>query len=208
MPTSDEIRHYESRLAREPTSQAYAALAEAHRRAGQPGDAVRLCREGLARFPEYATARLILAKALLDQGELEEARPEIERFVEGEPDHEPALRIAVECALRLGDPGGALEHLRRLAILDPQDRVVLGQARALDVASGRTHGTEGGLWSLLGDDTFATVTFGDLCVAQGLADEATAVFGRILLREPDHETAKARLAELARSRGPARRARG
>ena len=65
-----------------------------------------------------------------------------------------------------------------------------------------------GLWPLLEGDTYATVTFGDLCVAQGLVDEATAVFSRILLHEPDHEIARARLADLGRPRGPARRPRG
>jgi tetratricopeptide (TPR) repeat protein len=208
LPITDEILHYETRLAREPTSQAYAALGEAYRRVGRTEDAVRLCREGLGRFPGYSTARLVLAKALLDGGDLVEARREIEQFVGEEPDHEPALRIAVECALRLGDPRGALRHLRRLLVLDSQDRGIQGLLRALDVAAGGRVAVEEGLWPLLRDDTFATVTFGDLCVAQGLLDEATAVFSRILLREPDHETARARLADLGRPRGPARRPRG
>ena len=60
----------------------------------------------------------------------------------------------------------------------------------------------------LADDTFATVTLGDLCVAQGLTDEATAIFSRIALRQPDHAIARARLAELGRPRSPARRPRG
>ena len=209
MPISDEIRHYEARLAREPTSQAYAALAEAYRRAGRAEDAVRLCREGLARFPAYSTARLILAKALLDTSDVAAARRELEQFVGAEPDHEPALRLAVECALRLGDPRGALGHLRRLLVLDPQDRGSQGLLRALDVAAGEwTAADADGLWPLLEGDTYATVTFGDLCVAQGLVDEATAVFSRILLHEPDHEIARARLADLGRPRGPARRPRG
>ncbi len=209
MSITDEIQHYETRLAREPTSQAFAALAEAYRRAGRPGDAIRVGREGLARYPDYSTARLVLAKALRDQADLAEARREIERFVESEPDHEPALRLAVECALRLGDPRGALGHLRRLAVLDPQDRGVQGQLRAMEVAEdGRPGPGDGGLLGLLTDDTFATVTFGDLCLGQGLLDEATAVFSRILMRDPDHEIARARLAELGRPKGPARRSRG
>ena len=208
MPIADEIRHYETRLAREATCQAYAALAEAYRRAGRTEDAIRLCREGLGRFPGYSTARLVLAKALLDRRELAETRREIELFLAEEPDHEPALRIAVECALRLGDPRGALGHLRRLQGLDPQDRGIQGLVRALGTASGEKGPVGEGLWPLLGDDRFATITFGDLCVAQGLLDEATAVFSRILIRQPDHETARARLADLGRARGSARRLRG
>jgi predicted Zn-dependent protease len=170
---------------------------------------VTLCREGLTRHPEYETTRLVLAKALLEAGEVREAAAEIEQFLRGEPDHEPALRIAVECALRGGTPAQALGHTRRLAALDPHDRGVQGLARALEVGvTGRVTSEAGGLWPLLGDDTYATVAFGDLCLAQGLTDEATAVFSRIVVRQPDHETARARLSDLARPRGAARRPRG
>jgi hypothetical protein len=209
VPTSDEIRHYEARLARDPTSQAYAALAEAYRRAGRVEEAAALCREGLARHPGYATTRLVLAKALLDAGDVAEARTEIERFLATEPDHEPGLRLAVETALRQGDPGAAWPLTRRLAGLDPHDRGVQGLCRALEVAvTGRVAADAGGLWPVLADDTYATVGFGDLCVSQGLLDEATAVFGRIVVRHPEHEIARARLRDLGWSRGAARRARG
>lgn len=211
MPTADDIRHHEARLAREPSSQAYAALAEAYRRAGRLGEAVRVCRQGIERYPAYSTARFVLAKALLDREEVQEARAEVERFLQVEPDHEPALRIAAECALRLADPPAALGYLRRLGVLDPDDRVAQGQLRALEVATGRGRvaAEAGGLWPVLSDDdTFATVTFGDLCLAQGLLDEATAVFSRIVLRRPDHDIARARLADLGRPRSQARRPRG
>ena len=209
MPTTDDIRQLEARLAREPTSQAYAALAEAYRRAGRAGDAVTLCREGLARHPGYVTTRLVLAKALLEFGDVQAARGEIQRFLGGEPDHEPGLRIAVECALRSGDPLGALGHARQLAALDPHDRGMQGLLRALEVGvTGRVAPEVGGLWPLLAADMYATVAFGDLCVAQGLTDEATAVFSRIIVRRSDHETARARLGDLGRPRGAARRPRG
>lgn len=209
MPTTDEIRQFEARLAREPTSQAYAALAEAYRRAGRADEAVTLCREGLARHPGYATTRLVLAKALLEAGDVRTALAEIRRFLGGEPDHEPALRIAVECTLRAGDPAEALGYARQLGALDPHDRAVQGLLRALEVGvTGKVASDVGGLWPLLVDDTYATVAFGDLCLAQGLTDEATAVFSRIVVRHPDHETARARLRDLGRPRGAARRPRG
>jgi tetratricopeptide (TPR) repeat protein len=212
MPPADDVRHYEARLAREPSAQAFAALAEAYRRAGRWDEAVARAREGLARDPGYPTVRLVLAKALLDRGDVPEARRELDQFLAREPDHEPALRLALECAVRLGDPRGALAHGRRLAVLDPETRTVQGSLRALEVAveGPRAPGLReaGGLWPLLADDTFTTVTLGDLCVAQGLVDEATAVFSRILIRQPDHAIARARLADLARSRSPARRLRG
>ena len=209
MPTTDDIRQLETRLAREPGPQVYAALGEAYRRVGRLEDALAVCREGLVRHPAYPTARFILAKALLDREEVAAARGELECFLQVEPDHEPALRLAAECTLRLADPMAALGHLRRLGALDPDDRITQGQLRALEVATGRgrSEGEAGGLWPFLADDTYATVTVGDLCVAQGMLDEATAVFSRLVLRNPEHDIARARLAELGRSRGQPRRPR-
>src|SRR5947208_6640411 len=77
------IRRYEERLARDPGSLAFAPLADAHRKAGRPGEAIRLCREGLERFPDYATARLILAKALVDGGDPEAALAEVRVILQG-----------------------------------------------------------------------------------------------------------------------------
>ena len=71
------IRRYEERLAKDPASLAFAPLADAYRKAGRSREAIRLCREGLDRFPHYATARLVLAKALLDEGDTDGAAAEL-----------------------------------------------------------------------------------------------------------------------------------
>src|SRR5439155_1042082 len=67
---ADAIRRQEERLARDPASLAFAQLADLYRKAGRTRDAVALCRDGLARYPHYTTARLILAKALAAAGDL------------------------------------------------------------------------------------------------------------------------------------------
>src|SRR2546425_9779917 len=46
-----------------------------YRKAGRTREAVALCRNGLARYPHYTTARLILAKTLAAEGALDAARP-------------------------------------------------------------------------------------------------------------------------------------
>src|SRR6266478_10237490 len=94
--TTLAIRRYEERLAKDPGSLAFAPLADAHRKAGRPEEAVRLCREGLARFPEYATARLILAKALLDGGDPEAALAEVRLILQRNPTDVQAHRLAAD----------------------------------------------------------------------------------------------------------------
>jgi len=96
------IRRYEERLARDPGSLVFAPLADAHRKAGRPEEAIRLCREGLERFPDYATARLILAKALADGGEPETALAEVRVILQGNPADAQAHRLAGELERRAG----------------------------------------------------------------------------------------------------------
>src|SRR5881409_4431448 len=76
------IRRHEERLARDPASLAFAQLADLYRKAGRTRDAVALCRDGLARYPHYTTARLILAKALAADEQLAAALVELNAILE------------------------------------------------------------------------------------------------------------------------------
>ena len=90
MPVNDQaslgaIRRQEERLARDPASLAFAQLADLYRKAGRTRDAVALCRDGLARYPHYTTARLILAKALAADEQLAAALVELNAILEMSP---------------------------------------------------------------------------------------------------------------------------
>jgi len=190
------LRRYEERLAKDPGSLAFAPLADAHRKAGRTGEAIRLCREGLERFPAYATARLILAKALLDDGDPEAALAEVRVILDGNPADAQAHRLAGELERRAGRLPEALVHLRQAAALDPADRESRVLLEMLD-GDGKLAGGSA-LARLLADDTFATVSFGTVCLEQGLADEAAQIFLRILRKEPGHAPARMRLDEALR----------
>jgi tetratricopeptide (TPR) repeat protein len=192
------VRRYEERLSRDPTSLAFAPLADAYRKAGRTREAIRLCREGLARFPYYTTARLILAKALLDDGDPEAALKEAEAVLATSPRDAEAHRLAGLAHRRAGRVEQAVEHLRHAARLDPGDR----ESRALlEVLGGAGRVPEGStLERLMQDDTFATVTFGTVCLEQGLVDEAAQVFLRVLRRDPDNVRARERLEEALRQK--------
>ena len=188
------IRRHEERLSRDPGSLAFAPLADAYRKAGRTGDAIRLCREGLERYPEYGTARLILAKALLDAGDPEGALAETRDLLGRTAADAQAHRLAAELYRRLGRLDDSIGHLRQAVALDPGDR----ESRvALDVLGG---GLPGGssLARVLGDDTFVTMSFGTVCLEQGLVDEAAQVFLRLLQKDPGHARARQRLEEALR----------
>lgn len=191
------IRRYEERLAKDPASLGFALLADLYRKAGRVDDAVAACRDGLIRHPHYATARLILAKALLSRQDFAGALAEIDTILRSSPKDVQCHRLAAEVHRRLGRVDDAVQHLERAASLDPGDResrALLGLLRA-GAAAG-----DSGVARLLADDTFVTAAFGTLCLDQGLADEATIVFTRLVRKDPDDVGAREQLETALRAR--------
>jgi tetratricopeptide (TPR) repeat protein len=98
----------------------------------------------------------------------------------------------------MGRLDAAVRSLESAVALDPGDR----ESRALltvlraDAGGGETAGVA----RLLSDDTFVTVAFGNLCLDQGLADEAALIFTRLLRQDPGNTDARNRLETALRAR--------
>ena len=204
MPGEDQaivgaIRRQEERLARDPASLAFAQLADLYRKAGRTRDAVALCRNGLTRYPHYTTARLILAKALVADGQLAPAQAELEAILEVNPKDVQSHRLVAEVQRRLGHIDEAVRHLEAAMALDPSDRESQGLLALLRGSEPPAGGVTG-LARVLSDDTFATITFGALCLEQGCVEDAVQVFTRILRKNPDHREARERLESALRAR--------
>jgi tetratricopeptide (TPR) repeat protein len=192
------IKRYEERLMRDPTSLAFAPLADAYRKVGRTREAINLCREGLARFQHYTTARLILAKAHLDDGNPEAALAELGVIVQSSPRDAQAHRMAAEIHRKAGRWEEARQHLDRVVKLDAADRESRLVLEALGAESRPDAGS--GLGRLLADETFVTASMGALCLEQGLADEAALIFLRLSKKHPDDTRARARLEEALRAK--------
>ena len=197
-PVAGAIRRYEERLAKDPASLAFAPLADAYRRVGRTREAINLCREGLGRFPHYTTARLILAKAHLEDGNAEAALAELSVILQSSPKDAQVHRLAAGIHRRAGRLEEARQHLERVVTLDAGDRESRLLLETL-AAEGRT--SEGSpLQRVLADDTFATMSMGALCLEQGLNDEAAQIFLRLTRKNPGDARARARLEEALRAK--------
>lgn len=197
------IRRQEERLARDPTSLAFAQLADLYRKAGRTAEAAALCREGLRQYPHYTTARLILAKALLAEDRAAEALGEVQAILALSPRDVQGVRLAADIHRRLGQIDEAVRQLETAVALDPGDREsrsLLALLRSEPAAGGEATG----LARVLRDDTFVTVAFGTLCLEQGCSEEAAQVFTRVLRKDPANLEARARLT-LALSARPRRK---
>jgi tetratricopeptide (TPR) repeat protein len=191
------IRRYEERLAKDPASLGFAVLADLYRKAGRIDDAIAVCRDGLIRHPHYGTARLILAKALVSRQDFDGALAETEAVLRVNPKDVQCHRLAADVHRRLGRLDEAVGHLEQAANLDPADRdshALVGLLRAGAPVN------DSGVARLLADDTFVTAEFGALCLEQGLADEATIVFTRLVRKDPDNAGARERLEAALRAR--------
>ena len=92
MPTANPLEQLRRRMQSHATPAAFAALAEEHRRAGRFADAIAVCRDGLAAYPTYVSARVTLGRALLDSGEIVAALDELTQAVAQAPDNLAATR--------------------------------------------------------------------------------------------------------------------
>ena len=137
----DDLRR---RVEADPASIAFAQLAEEYRRAGQTEEAVRVSREGLTRHPGYLSARVTLGRALLDLGQLDEARTELQFVASEAPENLAAVRGLAEIFHREGDAASALEYFQRalaLARHDPElEEIVQQLSRQVGAEAGPSNG--------------------------------------------------------------------
>jgi tetratricopeptide (TPR) repeat protein len=105
----DDLRR---RVQKDPAAIAFAQLAEEHRRAGQFAESVEVCRAGLAIHPTYLSARVTLGRALIELGQLDEARTELETVLKSAPENLAALRGVAEICHKQGSLAEALRHYK------------------------------------------------------------------------------------------------
>ena len=82
-----EIKHLQERYDKAPESRIFAPLADACRKNGDVDRAIELCEAGLERYPDYASAHVILGKCFYDKGATERSRAEFERVIEIDPEN-------------------------------------------------------------------------------------------------------------------------
>src|SRR3990172_7191147 len=117
-PRIDDLRR---RVQKDPTSIAFAQLAEECRRAGHLDEAVGVCRAGLERHPGYLSARVTLGRALMQLSQLDGAQAEFERVLRGAPENLAAIRGLAEIFRRRGSLGAALQQYRAALSLARND---------------------------------------------------------------------------------------
>ncbi|CAN5808390.1 hypothetical protein BH24ACI5_BH24ACI5_02440 [soil metagenome] len=106
MPESARLEELRRRVQSDPASIAFAALAEAYRRAGRFDEAIAACAAGLTRHPSYLSAHVTLGRALIEACRYDEAREELELVLRAAPENLAAIRGLADLHARRGDTIG------------------------------------------------------------------------------------------------------
>jgi tetratricopeptide (TPR) repeat protein len=106
------IESLRRRVQQDPSSIAFAQLAEEYRRAGQLQDAVDTCRAGLEIHPAYHSARVTLGRAFLELSQFEDAQRELEQVLKSAPENLAAIKGLAEAHHQQGSLVAALEQYR------------------------------------------------------------------------------------------------
>ena len=124
MELDDRIAKCEKILANDSNSQIFAALADAYRKKGDVDRAREICSEGLKLHPNYVSARVVMAKIHLSDGDYAAAKEQLELAVRSSGRSRAIDVLEAEILIRLGKIPEAKVILRRLSATDPDDELV------------------------------------------------------------------------------------
>jgi len=116
---NEEIQRFEDQYRRNPDTLVFARLADACRKAGDPERALQLLREGIGKHPDYPTAHLVRARALVDVGRPADAEESLRRVLELDAQNLVAMRDIAVLAEQRGDPLESVHWYEQIAALDP-----------------------------------------------------------------------------------------
>jgi tetratricopeptide (TPR) repeat protein len=102
MIDNSRVENLRRRVQQDPSSIAFAQLAEEYRRAGMFQEAVEACRSGLTVHPGYVSARVTLGRALIGLHQYEPAQQELEQVLRTAPENLAAIRGLADALNRLG----------------------------------------------------------------------------------------------------------
>lgn len=110
----------------------FAPLANEHRKAGDLEQAIALCRAHLPHQAGHISGHIVLAQALNDAGEHEEARYVFHQALELDPENLIALRCLGDLARERGDLADAGHWYQRVLEVDPRNEEMSQLARQVE----------------------------------------------------------------------------
>ncbi|MDE0341363.1 MAG: tetratricopeptide repeat protein [Nitrospinae bacterium] len=184
------IKALEGRLQQYPSSAAFFPLASLLWEKGEVDQAENLLKSGLATYPNYAAAGVLLGEILISKDEHELATRFISKALEVAPWNISGQRLLAECWRKKGDEEAAQVALRAAEMFGAEEVSAQSVMTDSDVDSPSPVVPEEEL------DAVATPALAELYMAQGHLDKARDVYERLLESEPAKVEWNERLAAI------------
>jgi predicted Zn-dependent protease len=191
------IERLRQRHDEQPGSKFFAPLADLLRQDGQVEQALVLLEDGLALYPQYVSAMVILGQTLLDAGRKDHARQVLARVLDLDPDNFVALGLLAQGACDDEDWETARPWLESLRRLEPdnqhwEDLWVDATVRPAPVVETESPPPP----AAAAHAEFATLSMVDIYLAQGYLRKALAALRLIHSRDPGNQDVRNRLDEV------------
>src|SRR5262245_33036755 len=131
MGTSSRVEELQEKFVENPRRY-FAPLANELRKAGDLAQAIAICRSHLPGQPGHVSGHIVLAQALYEAGELDEARSSFAAAVELDPENLIALRYMGDIARAAGDREDARQWYQRVLDADPRNYEIARIVRELE----------------------------------------------------------------------------
>lgn len=204
---SEEIRRFEDQFRRNPDSLVFARLADAHRKAGDPGRALEILEAGITRHGGYPSAHIVRARTFMDLGRSGAAEQSFLKAIDLDGSNLVAMRGLASLARERGDEAEARLWFQRISGLEPEEappeplppteetwwtpdgdveEVAEAVAEAASEDASEAWWFEDPTEAATADDgDLLTRTMAELYEKQGLIDEAVAIYRELLEDRPD-----------------------
>ena len=193
--STPDIEFLEKKVAANSASPLFARLASLYLDRDRVQSALILCENGIARYPEYATAHLLWAKCLVRLERFEEAKQGLQRTLR----LQPHCRVAHDLLQEIGEREEAKAVIEIGRVLDkvsatetaeggvvPSSTSVEEKIRVMERFGGEQGGTE-----------IATPTLAEIYASQGAFREAIRTYLVLAARKPEErERVEGRIKEL------------
>lgn len=174
-----EIAKYLAMLQADPASKAFAPLAEAYRKQGKLQEAVNLCKQGLAKNPDYSGAQVLLAQLYADLKQFAPAENELLALLRRTPNHLLAHQILLRIYAHTGrhqHAGTIAQRLLKLQPNEPMATTYLQQAKAAKPATTAA--------AVTAAPPVPTVTMAKLYEDQGHLEKALEIYRQLATQQP------------------------
>lgn len=138
MTEQENIDHFKRMLKEDPSSKAFAPLAESYRKLGQLEKALQIALDGVAVHPHFNSGKVALAKILIDLKKFPSAEQLLKEVCNQDFDNLLAHRLLGEVHIHTGKLELALESFKAALLANPMDKISQAMVNKLESVSAKT----------------------------------------------------------------------